>query len=668
MMDRSFSRAKPPVEFKCTACQQVFRRVEHLRRHLSTHVDTRPHVCSFCNSQFKRSDALRRHWKTCTARLASGNAVPQRSLSGKRKQSCDCCAERKRACDLGKPCSECQTRGSECTYHRVGYAFSKSPPSMRGDTKELYPKGKEVASFPTNGLLERDHGQESAQLTESIARRFPSHDRLDYLRNFTRAKGINQAYNYKRAFMSDFPDGKNSDIPPMSGQSADEILAANQWSYLLDGLESEIFGISDNSQLNASLSEGLNEVLNLFLSRLNKQDSDLTPRAVEFFTPQNTLRYLDLFWDRWYPHCPIIHRATFELQSCPSLLLMTMSLIGACTSFSASDREAAQSLLDTAESVLFSHPSFSDEIGSARERGTNHVEVRILQATYFMCILQKWEGNDAAKRRIQRSRFTTFVAAIRSLGLSRGTHGKVNFEEGFAHSSWRTYVRKEEMIRTFNFAFLLDSAFVIFHNSVPRMVLQEMTIDIPCPEEWFQASSSEEFISLFRSYPGMTQSPTLLSDCVRQLCTDAPDTDIVAYLSNASKLGLFTIATGIHGLIFHQKMSYTPLPYAKTLLSKALNRWITAWQQSLQHLGPSDPSLPLWKEDGFIGHADDFAALAQIHLECANTSQEKWDELTKQLPVLAQNAPDGMATFDQTNMDQVANLITAVELLDLANI
>ncbi|KAF9894858.1 hypothetical protein FE257_004479 [Aspergillus nanangensis] len=360
-----------------------------------------------------------------------------------------------------------------------------------------------------------------------------------------------------------------------------------------------------------------------------------------------------------------------------------MALIGACTSSSEQDRDLAHLLLDVAEEVLFSHPIFSDDSSSTREWQTDETGVSVLQATYFMCILQKWEGNDAAKRRIQRSRFTMFVAATRSLGLSRGTHGDVKFGTGFGVDSWRRYIRREEMIRTFSFVFLLDSAFVIFHNSVPRMVLQEMAIDIPCPEEWFQASSPEEFICLTNSYPTETKSSTLLSESVRHLCTESPDIDIVAYLGNsASKLGLFTIATGnlhtgyvkvytidkplaIHGLIFHQKMSYTPLPFARTLLSKALNRWTAAWQLNLERLGPPDPYLPLWKEDGFIGHADGFAALAQIHLERANTSQKKWNELIQQLPVSARNTVDGMATFDQTDMDQVANLIMAAEMLHL---
>lgn len=99
------------------------------------------------------------------------------------------------------------------------------------------------------------------------------------------------------------------------------------------------------------------------------------------------------------------------------------------------------------------------------------------------------------------------------------------------------------MDRTFNYVFLLDSAFVIFHNSVPRMVLQEMQLDLSCSEAWFQAPSHAEFVSAVHSEPGLYPSTISLVDAVRLLCADNPD-QAAEFLGGASKLNLFTIATG----------------------------------------------------------------------------------------------------------------------------
>jgi hypothetical protein len=35
---------------------------------------------------------------------------------------------------------------------------------------------------------------------------------------------------------------------------------------------------------------------------------------MDFFSPQNMTRYLNLFWARFSRHCPIIHKATFDLE------------------------------------------------------------------------------------------------------------------------------------------------------------------------------------------------------------------------------------------------------------------------------------------------------------------------------------------------------------------
>lgn len=75
------------------------------------------------------------------------------------------------------------------------------------------------------------------------------------------------------------------------------------------------------------------------------------------------------------------------------------------------------------------------------------------------------------------------------------------------------------------------------------MVLQEMQIDLTCVEAWFQASSYTEFVSAVHSDPGLHPRTISLVDTVRLLCADNPDQP-ADFLDGASKLNLFTIATG----------------------------------------------------------------------------------------------------------------------------
>ncbi|KAL4998429.1 hypothetical protein BDV10DRAFT_194370 [Aspergillus recurvatus] len=143
----------------------------------------------------------------------------------------------------------------------------------------------------------------------------------------------------------------------------------------------------------------------------------------------------------------------------------------------------AKRFLDVIEEFIFSNPLFleSPRLGSTND---NLIETResvlILQATCFMCLLQKWEGTDDQ-----------------------------NLQPRLP----------------------LDSAFAIFHNSLPRMVLQEMTIDLTCPED----------VAL-KLHPPCTVP--LLTDCVRNLSAETPDPGVTAPLGHETALNLFTIAAG----------------------------------------------------------------------------------------------------------------------------
>ncbi|KAL9607432.1 MAG: hypothetical protein Q9167_007655 [Letrouitia subvulpina] len=49
-------------------CGRLFKRLEHLKRHVRTHTQERPYVCPHCNKAFSRSDNLAQHRRTHEAR------------------------------------------------------------------------------------------------------------------------------------------------------------------------------------------------------------------------------------------------------------------------------------------------------------------------------------------------------------------------------------------------------------------------------------------------------------------------------------------------------------------------------------------------------------------------------------------------------------------------
>ncbi|KAH9990374.1 hypothetical protein BJV77DRAFT_924045, partial [Russula vinacea] len=49
--------------FSCPlfSCGRLFKRLEHLKRHLRTHTSERPFQCQICRKRFSRSDNLTQH-------------------------------------------------------------------------------------------------------------------------------------------------------------------------------------------------------------------------------------------------------------------------------------------------------------------------------------------------------------------------------------------------------------------------------------------------------------------------------------------------------------------------------------------------------------------------------------------------------------------------------
>ncbi|KAG0650977.1 hypothetical protein D0Z07_2886 [Hyphodiscus hymeniophilus] len=135
-------------------------------------------------------------------------------------------------------------------------------------------------------------------------------------------------------------------------------------------------------------------------------------KCLEFFCPPNIRNYLKLFWNRWYRHTLIIYKPTFDATKTPCLLLATMVLLGAIMSQNEEDASGARDWLEVAEESIFKDKWLSSYLANSVNDCfvSNRAQVTQLQAAFFICILQNWEGSDSAKTRIRRSRHGMLVA------------------------------------------------------------------------------------------------------------------------------------------------------------------------------------------------------------------------------------------------------------------
>ncbi|KAK1509558.1 hypothetical protein CTAM01_01681 [Colletotrichum tamarilloi] len=389
-----------------------------------------------------------------------------------------------------------------------------------------------------------------------------------------------------------------------------------------------------------------------------------------FFSPQRLQDNLELFWSCWYPNCPIIHKPSFSTSNASPLLIAAMAVLGACLSPSPSVRANANIWFNSVEELAFLDEVLLDESVTVNDSvscddDAVYRRLEAIQAAYLVCLIQYWEGVKPSKRRIRRNRYAVVLDAARDFGLDDLTRHKLPVDDSSTFS-WKRFVLLEMLIRTGTYIFLLDGAFVIFHNSPPRLVVAEMRMSIVCPDSCFQASSQEECFVLLHNWTSSEprQAHMRVVDLVEAMCNNhLSDEETCEGLAGLSMLNLFTAITALHTLGFHYEVSLAPNS-GSWHLQMGLNRWISLYDQADSWVAENSPGLLLcdemWRRLGFIRHAKEFWMLAQLMLDKSQI------ELNTAGPSGGPFDKTRGTVYDENTMDYVHNLVQSLGDLKIA--
>ncbi|KAH8652731.1 hypothetical protein BGZ60DRAFT_533594 [Tricladium varicosporioides] len=382
-------------------------------------------------------------------------------------------------------------------------------------------------------------------------------------------------------------------------------------------------------------------------------------RCLRFFSPPNLRKFINIFWDDWYPHCPIIHRPSFDLAEAPATLVVAMALIGSALSPHTTDLEMAREWFQPAEQIAFkdSQDYWKGELSEKESWVSREIKPSGLQAALLICCLQNWEGDTEAKTRIRRYRYRDLVDMARETRLERATHdgGSLWSSQNF---KWAQYIAIEELIRTLTFIFLVDSSFVIFNNSPPKMHLQELVFDLISPTACFEAETAEECLCSLRRLcsPGSLRATLSFAKTVEILRLNTFDEKTCSMFLQLDSLNLFSILSALHEWVFQQERSILTLSGLETWIRNSLETWKLVWDArsdlSFIRALEGESSIQLWKRIGFFQHADEYRQFVMHILE-----------LLHQPPVglaLQAKRPEMVTPFlkyDETSMDQVAEAL-----------
>ncbi|KAF9894535.1 hypothetical protein FE257_006420 [Aspergillus nanangensis] len=404
---------------------------------------------------------------------------------------------------------------------------------------------------------------------------------------------------------------------------------------------------------------------------------DIENRCVRFFSPINLHKYIDLYWSIWSPNVNFLHRPSFDAACSKPILLACMAIIGACVSPDPDDSVDVRMWLNCVEEAAFADDDFNRDPISPFQPVRDIRKIQALQAAYMVCLYQNWEGTDTSKKRIRRHRFSTVVSIVRDIDITTARHINYSLQQK-DEFDWKGFVAREELIRTFIWVFLMDTAFVTFNNLPPRMVAKEMKMHMAVPESCFQAPTACACFDAIRrwmpstSFCGKVSFRTLFE----RLCLDSFTLDMQESVAALGPLNLFTIISGIHSLVF-QYQSFFSAGHLLLRTYNALQNFKAIWNLyqttmvgNMPHTTVDENQLTtenMWQRVGFCRHAGDFWLLAKIKVDRLSATdavpnnpsvdQADGDEIEPSDSILNK--------YDQTSMRQVNDLISDFQSVHL---
>ena len=157
-----------------------------------------------------------------------------------------------------------------------------------------------------------------------------------------------------------------------------------------------------------------------------QEQADISQHLNYLFTPSRITKLVNLYFEFWHPHCPIVHQGSFSVQTTPISLSVAVVLMGAMYSQVDRDVTTAKTLLDLAELYIYSMDDLTEEFEvrqMMRAASTTTPEsialsmlaFQHLQAAYLMVCVQFWAGNMVSRKRAIDTRFSVVIKACQTV-------------------------------------------------------------------------------------------------------------------------------------------------------------------------------------------------------------------------------------------------------------
>ncbi|KAL3474491.1 hypothetical protein BJX99DRAFT_271663 [Aspergillus californicus] len=595
---------------QCPFCPTTFTRTEHLQRHLGSHGVGKAVTCPECGKEFMRKDVLKRHLVKCqlkgktTAGDELMNAEVLRNIGhldtphrGRLEESEPAPTEATPHILLSTP----SVPWADINFEDIRFLLDPTYSDLQGGdaSRQMIPSAFGVPCINID----------PADTFNFLARVANRENSLQWRYHCSLSDRQWAAQEASEAFDSlGNPPGMPLivDVPPSYGRDTN----SNPYPPPSHQIVEQIKNISRQSKITHAWSPQLEQACS------------------RFFSARNLEKFNRIYWTAWHPHYPVIHKPTFSIEAAPVHLIAAMSIVGACFSPNENDRQNARLWLNSVEEMVFTSPYFGAMSLQDPALINVHDIVQLLQAAYCVSSFQISEGSKASQQRIRRQRFGSIVSLARDLNLFSIAHDNIDsIREG--DFCWESFIATEECIRTMLFIYINDTGFSIFSNLPQRTRIQEMALDMACPEACFQAQSASECFDGIKTWTSHAlwrggRKRLRLCDIVEViLCSDL-NQHMQAYLAHLGILNLFIVCHALISEALHLNTLFS-INIPLDGMRRAIHNWKAAWNHryvitdnfGLQKEEDRIVAQPAdaWHRVGFFQNAAEYWLLVHILID-----------------------------------------------------
>ncbi|TPR02442.1 Major Facilitator Superfamily protein [Aspergillus niger] len=320
-------------------------------------------------------------------------------------------------------------------------------------------------------------------------------------------------------------------------------------------------------------------------------------------------RFINGFFDGFYPHLPMVHIPTFKIEECEPEMLLAMCALGA---ESRHENRKAALLFHAAKDILHARgKEWADiEIASGASEGSSTFPnqqafnstdkimqccryMREARCAFLLVAFATWQREESIHR--EAFNLQSFLArCVRESQLKEADDSSVTNTD-----SWHLWIQQETDRRVKLFSFSLLTLQSIAFGTPPAILADEINVRLPCScLEWI-APNEQKWKHVRR--PGH-QEQMLFQDALCHVMKNTRDTNLKGTLPVPSPLSNYILLHAIiqrillayHTLGPYNDVNNTVLNGQKEVMRNSLYAWTSLWQQVPESsLDPRNPNGPV---------------------------------------------------------------------------